>query len=56
MGNNTVESGESKGTKSPLFSSGTPEMDTSNAQGDVSGPKKAKEGDMSNATVHTFEK
>jgi hypothetical protein len=56
MGNNTVEPGGDGKTKSPLYSSGTPEMDSSNAQGAVEGPKKCPQGPMEYATQLTVEK
>lgn len=57
MGNNTVESGEGAGKlRSPLYSNGTPEMESQQNVGAVEGPKKGVSGDTSGATVHAYEK
>lgn len=55
MGSN-VESGGGEKMKSPLYSNGTSEMDSSKIVGAVEGPKSAPACDTSNATVHSFTK
>ena len=58
MGNNTVEgnAGAEGRLRSPLYSNGTPEMENQQNVGTVEGPKKGVSGDISQATVLTFEK